>query len=59
MITQNKKEQQGSNLSQNLINLYCKIILRKLQDLPGFIIDEHSFNNINYADDKILKENKI
>ena len=44
---------QGCVLSPELFNLYRKTMLRKIEDLNGFIISGH-VTNLRYADDTML-----
>lgn len=44
-------------LLPDLFNLHSKIILKKLEDLTGFIFFRHNINNMRYTDNIVLMEN--
>lgn len=47
------RKEPGCVFSMDLFKIYSKIILKGLENLPGFIISKHNLSNIWYADNSV------
>ena len=48
-----------SVLSPDMFNLYSKIILREIDELPGVVVGGQNINKLIYADDTALNKSNL